>query len=105
MSIPEQMTRTAIRGGKGDADALHPETVATPRPAPGEILIRVRAAGVNRPDLLQRRGAYPPPPGAPRQFAFPQPRFAAHLVTHCPVLPKTGLGTGRSGMLYSLSTA
>src|SRR3954470_20681273 len=39
------------------------------RPAPvasaGEVLIRVAAAGVNRPDVLQRRGAYPPPPGAP----------------------------------------
>ncbi len=64
-AIPEQMTRIAVRGGKGDADALHPETVATPRAGVGEILIRVAAAGVNRPDLLQRRGAYPPPPGAP----------------------------------------
>jgi putative PIG3 family NAD(P)H quinone oxidoreductase len=36
-----------------------------PRPAAGEILIRVAAAGINRPDLLQRRGLYPPPPGAP----------------------------------------
>ena len=63
--IPQQMTRIAIRGGKGDPDALHPETVDTPAPKPGEILIRVAAAGVNRPDLLQRRGAYPPPPGAP----------------------------------------
>ena len=63
--IPHQMTRIAIRDGKGDPDALHPETVETPAPGPGEILIRVAAAGVNRPDLLQRRGAYPPPPGAP----------------------------------------
>lgn len=37
----------------------------TPRPAPGEILIRVAAAGVNRPDVLQRTGGYAPPPGAP----------------------------------------
>ncbi|SEM82301.1 putative NAD(P)H quinone oxidoreductase, PIG3 family [Sphingomonas gellani] len=36
-----------------------------PRPAAGEVLIRVAAAGVNRPDVLQRRGNYPPPPGAP----------------------------------------
>ena len=35
-----------------------------PVPGPGEVLIRVAAAGVNRPDVLQRRGAYPPPPGA-----------------------------------------
>ena len=36
-----------------------------PRPGPGEVLIEVAAAGVNRPDILQRRGLYPPPPGAP----------------------------------------
>ena len=36
-----------------------------PRPGPGEVLIEVGAAGVNRPDILQRRGLYPPPPGAP----------------------------------------
>jgi putative PIG3 family NAD(P)H quinone oxidoreductase len=44
--------------------ALKPEKRPLPRPGPGEILIRVRAAGVNRPDVLQRKGAYPPPPGA-----------------------------------------
>ncbi|HZU50959.1 MAG TPA: NAD(P)H-quinone oxidoreductase [Sphingomicrobium sp.] len=36
-----------------------------PQPQPGEVLIKVTAAGVNRPDVLQRRGMYPPPPGAP----------------------------------------
>jgi NADPH2:quinone reductase len=36
-----------------------------PQPGPGEVLVRVAAAGVNRPDVLQRRGMYPPPPGAP----------------------------------------
>ena len=36
-----------------------------PVPGPGEVLVRVAAAGVNRPDILQRRGMYPPPPGAP----------------------------------------
>ena len=36
-----------------------------PRPGPGEVLVKVSAAGVNRPDILQRRGLYPPPPGAP----------------------------------------
>ena len=59
------MTAVAVEGGRGEASALHPVTVPTPRPGPGEILVRVAAAGVNRPDLLQRRGAYPPPPGAP----------------------------------------
>ncbi len=64
-SIPAQMTRIAIRDGKGDAHALYPETVPTPQPGSGEVLIRMHAAGVNRPDLLQRKGLYPPPPGAP----------------------------------------
>ena len=36
-----------------------------PVPKPGEILVKVKAAGVNRPDILQRQGGYPPPPGAP----------------------------------------
>lgn len=43
---------------------LKPEKRPVPQPGPGEILIRVRAAGVNRPDVFQRMGAYPPPPGA-----------------------------------------
>lgn len=43
---------------------LVPAERAAPTPGPGEVLIEVHAAGVNRPDLLQRRGLYPPPPGA-----------------------------------------
>lgn len=53
-----------IAGGAGEADALKPVERARPEPGPGEVLIRVRAAGINRPDILQRRGLYPPPPGA-----------------------------------------
>jgi NADPH:quinone reductase len=63
--IPDQMTAIAIEGGKGPATALGPVRIATPRPARGQILIQVKAAGVNRPDLIQRMGFYPPPPGAP----------------------------------------
>lgn len=64
--MPEStMTAIAIRGGTGAADALHPVEVPRPVPGPGEVLIRVRAAGVNRPDIVQRLGKYPPPPGAP----------------------------------------
>jgi NADPH:quinone reductase len=62
---PHAITAIVVEGGKGPPDALKPQTIPTPRPAPGQILVRVAAAGVNRPDLLQRRGAYPPPPGAP----------------------------------------
>jgi putative PIG3 family NAD(P)H quinone oxidoreductase len=59
------MTAIAVRGGRGDAQALHEVQIPQPTPGPGEVLIRVHAAGVNRPDVLQRNGDYPPPPGAP----------------------------------------
>jgi len=64
-TLPPQMTAIAIGGGKGAAEALHPVTLPTPEPGPGQILIRVEAAGVNRPDIAQRLGFYAPPPGAP----------------------------------------
>jgi len=54
-----------IEGGRGPATALRLAERATPAAGPGEVLLRVYAAGVNRPDLLQREGLYPPPPGAP----------------------------------------
>ncbi len=53
-----------IEGGSGPAEALKIAERPDPVAGPGQVLIRVRAAGVNRPDLLQRTGAYPPPPGA-----------------------------------------
>jgi NADPH:quinone reductase len=59
------MTAIAVKGGKGPAEALEAVRIARPRPGPGEIAIAVKAAGVNRPDILQRLGFYPPPPGAP----------------------------------------
>ena len=65
MTLQATMTAIAIDGGAGPATALHAVQQPVPQPRSGEILIRVRAAGVNRPDLLQRSGNYPPPPGAP----------------------------------------
>ncbi|MFD2204132.1 NAD(P)H-quinone oxidoreductase [Kiloniella antarctica] len=47
----------------GDADQLVPSTRSVPEPSEGELLIKVAYAGVNRPDVIQRRGLYPPPPG------------------------------------------
>jgi NADPH2:quinone reductase len=49
----------------GGPEVLKPEELPIPRPEAGQVLIKVEAAGVNRPDVLQRQGAYPPPPGAP----------------------------------------
>ncbi|MBX7248703.1 MAG: NAD(P)H-quinone oxidoreductase [Caulobacteraceae bacterium] len=64
------MRAIAVRGGAGPAENLEIVEVAAPEPGPGEILVRVRAAGVNRPDILQRLGAYPPPPGAPETLGL-----------------------------------
>ena len=61
--IPSQMTVIGI-SKPGGPEVLLPETRAVPTPGPDEILIKVMAAGVNRPDVAQRMGHYPPPPGA-----------------------------------------
>jgi NADPH2:quinone reductase len=57
------MTAIAIRK-PGGPEVLEPEQRPVPAPGAGEILIKVAAAGVNRPDVMQRKGLYPPPPGA-----------------------------------------
>ncbi|ABD09177.1 Alcohol dehydrogenase superfamily, zinc-containing [Rhodopseudomonas palustris HaA2] len=61
--VPSQMTVIGI-SKPGGPEVLLPETRAVPTPGPGEILVKVAAAGVNRPDVAQRSGSYPPPPGA-----------------------------------------
>jgi putative PIG3 family NAD(P)H quinone oxidoreductase len=61
--LPAQMTVIGI-SKPGGPEVLLPETRSVPAPGPGEILIKVAAAGVNRPDVAQRSGSYPPPPGA-----------------------------------------
>lgn len=63
-SLEAQLRVIEIEGGHGPAEALRVAERPDPVAGPGQIRIRVRAAGVNRPDLLQRLGAYPPPPGA-----------------------------------------
>jgi putative PIG3 family NAD(P)H quinone oxidoreductase len=62
-TIPETMACVEI-AAPGGPEALRPARRPVPRPGPGEVLIRVAAAGINRPDVLQRQGKYPPPPGA-----------------------------------------
>jgi putative PIG3 family NAD(P)H quinone oxidoreductase len=61
--LPAQMTVVAI-SKPGGPEVLVPETRPVPKVRPDEILIKVMAAGVNRPDVAQRAGFYPPPPGA-----------------------------------------
>ncbi len=64
MEIPETMRAIEI-AGPGGPEQLRLTERPVPKPGPGEVLVRVAAAGVNRPDVLQRLGLYPPPPGAP----------------------------------------
>ncbi len=62
-ALPENMQAIEI-AEPGPPDVLRPVTRTVPQPAAGELLIKVSAAGVNRPDVMQRAGMYPPPPGA-----------------------------------------
>src|SRR5678816_2320324 len=62
--IPDVMRMVEI-AAPGGPEQLRLASRPTPKAGKGEVLIEVAAAGVNRPDVLQRRGLYPPPPGAP----------------------------------------
>jgi NADPH:quinone reductase len=64
MIIPATMT-AIDPAGPGGPEVLAPVTRPVPKPGAGEVLVKVAAAGVNRPDVLQRMGLYPMPPGAP----------------------------------------
>ena len=61
--VATQMTAVVIRS-PGGPEMLVPEERPVPAPGPHEVLVKVAAAGVNRPDVMQRKGLYPPPPGA-----------------------------------------
>lgn len=63
LSVPATMIAIGF-DAPGGPEVLRPETVPVPSPGPGQVLIRVAFAGVNRPDVIQRQGFYPPPPGA-----------------------------------------
>src|SRR5271165_4698998 len=63
MALPVQMRHVAMDGA-GAPEVMKIATGPVPEPRPDEVLIKVLAAGVNRPDIAQRQGSYPPPPGA-----------------------------------------
>lgn len=76
--MSQTMTAVGIEGGKGPAEALKAVEIERPEPGPGQILIAVKAAGVNRPDILQRLGGYPPPAGAPDTLGLEVAGEVAH---------------------------
>ena len=63
MTLPATMTFIEV-SEPGGPEVLRAAAGPVPQPGPGEVLVRVAAAGVNRPDIQQRKGLYPPPPGA-----------------------------------------
>jgi NADPH:quinone reductase len=63
MTMPPSMRQVRFAGA-GGPEVIVLEDAPLPRPGPGQVLVKVAAAGINRPDCLQRAGNYPPPPGA-----------------------------------------
>ena len=88
MHIPDEMTAIEI-AESGGPEVLVPRMRPVPAPMDGEVLIRVVAAGVNRPDLMQRAGSYPPPPGA---SDLPGLEVAGEVVSAGPGAERFALG-------------
>jgi NADPH:quinone reductase len=88
MTLPSRMTAIAIRA-PGGPEVLVPEEREVPSPAAGEVLVKVAAAGVNRPDVMQRKGLYPPPKGA---SDIPGLEIAGEVVALGPDLKRWKLG-------------
>ena len=86
--IPESMTAVEIRE-PGPPQVLRPVQRPVPGVAPDEVLIKVAAAGVNRPDVMQRKGAYAPPPGA---SDIPGLEVAGEVVARGPAVREPALG-------------
>jgi NADPH2:quinone reductase len=76
MALPQTMKQVRF-SGPGGPEVIEIETAALPQPGPGQVLIAVAAAGINRPDCLQRAGGYPPPPGATQ---VPGLEVSGHIV-------------------------
>jgi NADPH2:quinone reductase len=86
----KQMTAIAI-AEPGGPEVLKPQTVPVPEPGAGEYLVKVAAAGVNRPDVMQRQGRYPPPEGASE---IPGLEIAGEVVTAGPDTTRFKAGDG-----------
>lgn len=88
MTVPETM-RAIDPEAPGGPEVLVLAERRVPQPAEGEVLIKVAAAGVNRPEVMQRKGMYPPPPGAPTIFGL---ELSGTIVTLGKGVPREMLG-------------
>ena len=95
MTLPDTMTAIEI-AAPGGPEVLRPTTLPVPVPAEGQILIRVAYAGVNRPDALQRAGAYNPPPDA---SPLPGLEAAGHVAAVGPGVSRWSVGDAVTALL------
>lgn len=93
--LPTRMTAIGIRA-PGGPEVLVPEQRPVPIPGAGEILVKVAAAGVNRPDVMQRQGLYPPPKGAPD---IPGLEIAGEVAALGPDTPRWKIGDRVSALV------
>lgn len=95
MSIPREMTVVEI-AAPGGPEQLKPAQRPVPSPKDGEVLVRVAAAGVNRPDVMQRQGRYPPPAGA---SDLPGLEIAGEVVALGPHVSTLSIGDAVTALL------
>jgi len=98
MSVPETMTVIEITE-PGGPEVLKPAKRPVPQPGAGQVLIKTAAAGVNRPDVVQRYGLYPAPPGAPD---WPGLEVAGEVVALGPQVSDIELGIKLGGAVCAL---
>jgi putative PIG3 family NAD(P)H quinone oxidoreductase len=95
MSLPREMTVVEI-AAPGGPEQLRSSQRPVPQPQDGEVLVRVAAAGVNRPDVMQRQGRYPPPPGA---SDLPGLEIAGEIVALGPKVTGKSVGEAVTALL------
>jgi NADPH2:quinone reductase len=95
MSLPREMTVVEI-AAPGGPEQLRTAVRPIPQPGEDEVLVRVAAAGVNRPDVMQRQGRYPPPPGA---SDLPGMEIAGEIVALGPKVSGLSLGDKVTSLL------
>jgi NADPH2:quinone reductase len=95
MTLPGEMTVVEI-AAPGGPEQLKTAIRPVPKPGDGEVLVRVQAAGVNRPDVMQRQGRYPPPPGA---SDLPGMEIAGEVVALGPNVSGVSLGDKVTSLL------